>query len=151
MDNSENNNELSKINNSVEKTNNELKNIQPDEEFLKEKNITEESNKINNEEKENQEDTETTKSKKSTTFIILISLGVLILLGYIFTSLFSSSQNGYETLDANKVIHNQENPPLKADKLDPNKVYVLSGASDTLNQLTVKINKIQFRKDQTRL
>ena len=107
MDNSENNNELSKINNSVEKTNNELKNIQPDEEFLKEKNITEESNKLNNEEKENQEDTETTKSKKSTTFIILISLGVLILLGYIFTSLFSISQNGYETLDANKVIHNQ--------------------------------------------
>lgn len=151
----ENNNkkELSTVDTSLKKTENSIQTEFSDQNTQPlEKNITEESDKLKEAETDNEIKEETQNSKlKSPLFIGIISLIILFLLGFIFSSLFSNSEKSYETLDANKVIHEQENPTLKATKLNPNKVYVLKDATQTLNNLTVDIKKIQFRKDQTRL
>ncbi len=60
-------------------------------------------------------------------------------------------RTSFPTEDANKVIEAHENYPMKAEKLDPTKAYTLSGASDSLNNGTISIEKIQFRRDGTRL
>lgn len=80
-------------------------------------------------------------------FIILILLLLVVWNGYKHVN----PEAGYSTQPAQEVIHNHQNPTLKAEKLNPNVVYELSGASDELNKLKVSIQKVQFRKDQTRL
>ena len=57
----------------------------------------------------------------------------------------------YSSEQAQDVISAQENPTLKAEKLDPQKVYTLKNSKDVLNNMEITIEKIQFRKDQTRL
>lgn len=58
----------------------------------------------------------------------------------------------FSTKEAKTVIEQQENPALKADKLDATKVYALGAeAFDRLNNLGVQIEDIQFRRDATRL
>ncbi len=59
--------------------------------------------------------------------------------------------NSFKTEDANKVIEAHQNYEMKAEKLDPTKVYSLSGAKDSLNKGSISIEKIQFRRDGTRL
>ena len=91
-----------------------------------------------------------TKTEKGSYAIAVIALLILAALVYFFV-FKGETDHGYKVEDSNKVIAAQEHPTLKAEKLDPMKVYTLNKAEDRLNNLTVAITKAQFRKDETRL
>lgn len=86
--------------------------------------------------------------KGSKTFLVGMAALVCLVGGALWLFMGGTT---FPTEDANKVIEAHENYPMKAEKLDPTKAYTLSGASDSLNNGTISIEKIQFRRDQTRL
>ena len=80
--------------------------------------------------------------------VSLVLAFALLFMGYRYLN------NGTITHDATpaaEVMQERENPPLKAEKLDPTKVYTLKGSKDVLHNVEVSITKAQFRKDATRL
>lgn len=80
--------------------------------------------------------------------VSLVLAFALLFMGYRYLN------NGTITHDAKpaaEVMQERENPPLKAEKLDPTKVYTLKGSKDVLHNVEVSITKAQFRKDSTRL
>ena len=87
-------------------------------------------------------------SKLATVAIVALA-GLLAFAGYSFFG--NGGTRAGQTEDANTYISAQQNPELKAEKLDPTKVYTLSKATDTLNGGSITIEKAQFRRDQTRL
>lgn len=64
---------------------------------------------------------------------------------------FAYTDQGYLVKDAQEVMQETTNPKLKASSTDNKSVYQISNASDTMNGLTLSIEGIQFRRDQTRL
>lgn len=64
---------------------------------------------------------------------------------------FMFTDKGYPVRDAQTVMQETTNPKLKAASTDKKLVYEVSGASDTMNGLTMSIEGVQFRRDQTRL
>jgi hypothetical protein len=64
---------------------------------------------------------------------------------------FMNTDKGYPVKDAQVVMQEQTNPKLKAAKTNNKKIYEISDASDSMNGLTVSVEGIQFRRDQTRL
>lgn len=112
--------------------------------------------KHQNEEKEEVKETryvkdDSSKSNLSGIIIAIISIIILIALLFFGYRYMTTGTASYSSESAQEVIQKQENPNLKAEKLDPQKVYALKNTSDVLNNMDIAITKAQFRKDQTRL
>ena len=95
-------------------------------------------------------------TKKESNSILATIMGILALLlvialmfmGYRYVNTGTAT---YDSTPAKEVMAEKDNAPLKADKLDPTRVYALKDASDANNHGELTIKKAQFRKDQTRL
>lgn len=78
---------------------------------------------------------------------LLLVCGIL-LLGYRYTTTGTIS---HSSEPAQEIIKEQENPELKANKLNPQLAYNLKDASDVVNNMEITLTKIQFRQDGTRV
>ena len=96
---------------------------------------------------------QTKSSSHSATIGAIIAAIILLLIVFIAWNGYKhvNPEAGYSTQTEQEAIHEHQNPELKADKFDNQKVYILSGAKDELNHLSVSVDKIQFRKDVTRV
>lgn len=151
MDNN-NNKSLIKVNNKLKNINEEKKdNNEIDNEEQKEQKEYTEFTKHNNEDEVKYSSPE--KKDKNTSGIIIAILAIVILIGILFAGYrqITTGTVTYNTEKAQDVISEKENPTLKAEKLDPQKVYNLKDTSDVLNNMELTIKKAQFRKDQTRI
>ena len=80
--------------------------------------------------------------------LALLLVIALMFMGYRYVNTGTAT---YDSTPAKEVMAEKDNAPLKADKLDPSRVYTLKDASDVNNNGELTIKKAQFRKDQTRL
>lgn len=93
---------------------------------------------------------------KNTGGLLGIILGILALLlvlallvgGYRYVT---TGTGTHSSQPAEQVMAEKNSPDLKAQKLDPSRVYNLKEAKDSYNGLTLTITKAQFRQDATRL
>ena len=115
---------------------------------------------VKNEVKEEQKETTVTETRyekpKNSNGVLATIMGILALLlvvalmfmGYRYVNTGTAT---YDSSPAKEVIAEKENAPLKADKLDPARIYTLKDASDVNKNGELTIKQAQFRKDQTRL
>ena len=108
--------------------------------------------------KGNEDVTETRYSSnhKNTGGLLGIILGILALLlviallvgGYRYATTGTAT---HSSQPAEQVMTEKNSPELKAQKLDPARVYNLKETKDSYQGLTLTITKAQFRQDATRL
>ena len=83
--------------------------------------------------------------------VAVIALLLVLLLLYFGYNYLKTDGTGFDSRPANEVIAEKDFAETKSQKLDPSKAYELKNAKDTLNGSSVSIERIQFRRDQTRL
>lgn len=99
--------------------------------------------------------TEIREEKKSSSFVgtIIGILCLILVVGMLFMGIryLVTGSATHSSQPVSEVMEEQNNPALKAEKLDESRVYSLKNASDSAHNGSLTITKAQFRKDQTRI
>ncbi len=92
--------------------------------------------------------TESTNSQIISASVVGIALVTVIAIAGLAYKYIDTGTLTYETKPAVEAMEEMENYPIKAEKLNPDRVYkIKDGGLEVMHNMAVSIEQIQFRKD----